>query len=165
VIPRFIRRSVVAIAAATIAIPALIAAAQIAQAQEKTKIRAAYVPVATWLPLWVAKDKGVFDLPLSTDLYDEVKWGDAPQMTKSMSIALSDLGLRSYLAYWVSTIVRFLRYALNFPSLVVHLTLSIASNQSTSLYASARYTPNQDGRTPTRPLSRSRRRGYDSIPA
>jgi hypothetical protein len=29
---------------------------------------------------------------------------------------LSDLGLRSYLAYWVSTIVRFLRYALEFPS-------------------------------------------------
>jgi MOZ/SAS family len=25
---------------------------------------------------------------------------------------LSDLGLRSYLAYWVSTIIRFLRYAL-----------------------------------------------------
>ena len=32
-----------------------------AAAQEKTKIRAAYVPVATWLPLWVAKDKGVFE--------------------------------------------------------------------------------------------------------
>ena len=29
---------------------------------------------------------------------------------------LSDLGLRSYLAYWVSTIIRFLRYVLWFPS-------------------------------------------------
>ena len=33
----------------------------IAVAQEKIKIRAAYVPVATWLPLWVAKDKGPFE--------------------------------------------------------------------------------------------------------
>jgi ABC-type nitrate/sulfonate/bicarbonate transport system substrate-binding protein len=30
-------------------------------AQEKTKIRAAYVPVATWLPLWVAQDMGAFE--------------------------------------------------------------------------------------------------------
>ena len=33
-----------------------------ANAQEKlTKVRAAYVPVATWLPAWVAKDKGIFE--------------------------------------------------------------------------------------------------------
>ena len=32
-----------------------------AVAQEKTKIRAAYVPVATWLPLWVAQDMGAFE--------------------------------------------------------------------------------------------------------
>ena len=60
-VPPIIRRSVVSIAAATIAILALAASSPIATAQEKTKIRAAYVPVATWLPLWVAKDKGVFE--------------------------------------------------------------------------------------------------------
>lgn len=33
-----------------------------AQAQQKlTQVRAAYVPVATWLPAWVAKDKGIFE--------------------------------------------------------------------------------------------------------
>jgi ABC-type nitrate/sulfonate/bicarbonate transport system substrate-binding protein len=33
-----------------------------AQAQKKlTQVRAAYVPVATWLPAWVAKDKGIFE--------------------------------------------------------------------------------------------------------
>jgi NitT/TauT family transport system substrate-binding protein len=32
-----------------------------ASAQQKpTAVRAAYVPVATWLPAWVAKDKGIF---------------------------------------------------------------------------------------------------------
>ena len=59
--PHAIRRFVVSITAATIAILALAASSPIAHAQEKTKIRAAYVPVATWLPLWVAKDKGVFE--------------------------------------------------------------------------------------------------------
>ena len=29
--------------------------------QKLTPIRAAYVPVATWLPSWVAKDKGIFE--------------------------------------------------------------------------------------------------------
>lgn len=29
--------------------------------QELTSVRAAYVPVATWLPAWVAKDKGIFE--------------------------------------------------------------------------------------------------------
>src|ERR1700754_2307878 len=33
-----------------------------AGAQQKlTPVRAAYVPVATWLPAWVAKDKGIFE--------------------------------------------------------------------------------------------------------
>lgn len=31
-----------------------------ADAQKLTPIRAAYVPVATWLPAWVAKDEGIF---------------------------------------------------------------------------------------------------------
>jgi NitT/TauT family transport system substrate-binding protein len=35
---------------------------EVAVAQQTlTKVRAAYVPVATWLPAWVAKDKGIFD--------------------------------------------------------------------------------------------------------
>ena len=44
---------------------------------------------------------------------------------------LSDLGLRSYLAYWVSTIVRFLRYALELPytSLPTSPLLSIQTSQ------------------------------------
>lgn len=29
-------------------------------AQQRVQIRAAYVPVATWLPVWVAKEKGIF---------------------------------------------------------------------------------------------------------
>src|SRR3954451_13539279 len=33
-----------------------------ANAQQKlTPVRAAYVPVATWLPAWVAKDQGIFE--------------------------------------------------------------------------------------------------------
>lgn len=30
-------------------------------AQSKTQIRAAYVPAITWLPAWIAKDKGIFE--------------------------------------------------------------------------------------------------------
>ena len=33
-----------------------------ADAQQKlTPVRAAYVPVGTWLPAWVAKDQGIFE--------------------------------------------------------------------------------------------------------
>jgi NitT/TauT family transport system substrate-binding protein len=46
---------------ASVVLTCIAAGALPAAAQEKTKIRAAYVPVATWLPLWVAKDKGVFE--------------------------------------------------------------------------------------------------------
>jgi NitT/TauT family transport system substrate-binding protein len=46
---------------AAVVLTCIAAGALPAAAQEKTKIRAAYVPVATWLPLWVAKDKGVFE--------------------------------------------------------------------------------------------------------
>ncbi len=31
-----------------------------ASAQTTTQVRAAYIPVVTWLPAWVAKDKGIF---------------------------------------------------------------------------------------------------------
>jgi len=32
-----------------------------ASAAEKTTVRAAYIPVVTWLPAWIAKDKGFFE--------------------------------------------------------------------------------------------------------
>jgi ABC-type nitrate/sulfonate/bicarbonate transport system substrate-binding protein len=51
--------TIVAVAAAA---PLCMSPQAVAQAQKKlTPIRAAYVPVATWLPAWVAKDKGVFE--------------------------------------------------------------------------------------------------------
>ena len=31
-----------------------------AQAQSQVAVRAAYIPVVTWLPAWVAKEKGFF---------------------------------------------------------------------------------------------------------
>lgn len=44
------------------AIGLIVASSPGALAQEKlTPVRAAYVPVATWLPAWVAKDKGIFE--------------------------------------------------------------------------------------------------------
>ena len=55
------RRAVGWLTATALALSLIAAGAPPAAAQEKTKIRAAYVPVATWLPLWVAKDKGVFE--------------------------------------------------------------------------------------------------------
>jgi NitT/TauT family transport system substrate-binding protein len=55
------RRAARWLTAAALALSCIAAVAPPVAAQEKTKIRAAYVPVATWLPLWVAKDKGVFE--------------------------------------------------------------------------------------------------------
>jgi ABC-type nitrate/sulfonate/bicarbonate transport system substrate-binding protein len=37
------------------------AAPHVAHAQTPTPIRAAYVPVITWLPAWIAKDRGMFE--------------------------------------------------------------------------------------------------------
>lgn len=58
------RRSprIIAIAALVAALVTFVSAALPAWAQAaKTTIRAAYVPVATWLPAWVAKEKGIFE--------------------------------------------------------------------------------------------------------
>ena len=61
IVPR-IRGVFIALAIATISVASLGVSSPAALAQEKTKIRAAYVPVATWLPLWVAKDTGIKDM-------------------------------------------------------------------------------------------------------
>jgi ABC-type nitrate/sulfonate/bicarbonate transport system substrate-binding protein len=45
---------------ALLALAALCALPHAALAQQKVKIRAVYIPVATWLPVWVAQDKGIF---------------------------------------------------------------------------------------------------------
>lgn len=45
---------------ALLALAAPCAVPQLAMAQQKVEIRAAYIPVATWLPAWVAQDKGIF---------------------------------------------------------------------------------------------------------
>lgn len=39
----------------------VLSGAPVPAAAQRVQIRAAYVPVATWLPAWVAKDKGIFD--------------------------------------------------------------------------------------------------------
>ncbi len=44
-------------ASAVLVLPVAVAA----QAPAKTVIRSAYIPAATWLPAWVAKDTGIFD--------------------------------------------------------------------------------------------------------
>jgi ABC-type nitrate/sulfonate/bicarbonate transport system substrate-binding protein len=46
--------------AAALAALALVAAPTRAQAPAPTPVRAAYIPVITWLPAWVAKEKGFF---------------------------------------------------------------------------------------------------------
>jgi NitT/TauT family transport system substrate-binding protein len=46
--------------AAALAALALVAAPTRAQAPALTPVRAAYIPVITWLPAWVAKEKGFF---------------------------------------------------------------------------------------------------------
>ena len=46
--------------ARAVALTLALQAGAVAQ-QKLTPIRAAYVPVATWLPAWVAKDKGIFE--------------------------------------------------------------------------------------------------------
>jgi NitT/TauT family transport system substrate-binding protein len=46
--------------AATAAFCWLLPSGLAAQDKPLTPVRAAYVPVATWLPAWVALDKGIF---------------------------------------------------------------------------------------------------------
>jgi NitT/TauT family transport system substrate-binding protein len=46
--------------AATIAVAAILPGRSLAQDKPLIPVRAAYVPVATWLPAWVALDKGIF---------------------------------------------------------------------------------------------------------
>src|SRR3982074_3092516 len=46
--------------AATVALCLLLPGGLAAQHKPLTPVRAAYVPVATWLPAWVALDKGIF---------------------------------------------------------------------------------------------------------
>jgi NitT/TauT family transport system substrate-binding protein len=46
--------------AATVAFCWLLPGGLAAQDKPLTPVRAAYVPVATWLPAWVALDKGIF---------------------------------------------------------------------------------------------------------
>src|SRR3984885_1100155 len=46
--------------AAALAALALVATPTRAQAPTPTPVRAAYIPVITWLPAWVAKEKGFF---------------------------------------------------------------------------------------------------------
>jgi NitT/TauT family transport system substrate-binding protein len=46
--------------AATVAFCWLLLGGLAAQDKPLTPVRAAYVPVATWLPAWVALDKGIF---------------------------------------------------------------------------------------------------------
>jgi ABC-type nitrate/sulfonate/bicarbonate transport system substrate-binding protein len=45
--------------AATIALSWLLPGVSLAQDKPLTPVRAAYVPVATWLPAWVALDRGI----------------------------------------------------------------------------------------------------------
>jgi ABC-type nitrate/sulfonate/bicarbonate transport system substrate-binding protein len=46
--------------AATVALSWLLPSGVLAQDKPLTQVRAAYIPVATWLPAWVALDKGFF---------------------------------------------------------------------------------------------------------
>jgi NitT/TauT family transport system substrate-binding protein len=56
------RRITVAALAALVATALFGSLSSPVSAQKKaTPVRAAYVPVATWLPAWVAKDKGIFE--------------------------------------------------------------------------------------------------------
>jgi NitT/TauT family transport system substrate-binding protein len=50
-----------AIAALTLAAAGITAAPTVAQAQQLTPLRVAYIPVITWLPALVAKDEGIFE--------------------------------------------------------------------------------------------------------
>lgn len=56
-----IRLRIIGLAVATTALCLLLPGGLVAQDRPKTPVRAAYVPVATWLPAWVALDKGIFD--------------------------------------------------------------------------------------------------------
>jgi NitT/TauT family transport system substrate-binding protein len=59
IVSRF--RSTFSLVIVVVSLVCLGASLSSAVAQEKTKVRAAYVPVATWLPLWVAQDMGAFE--------------------------------------------------------------------------------------------------------
>jgi hypothetical protein len=48
------------VVAATVALSWLLPGGALAQDKPLTPVRAAYIPVATWLPAWVALDKGIF---------------------------------------------------------------------------------------------------------
>jgi ABC-type nitrate/sulfonate/bicarbonate transport system substrate-binding protein len=63
-----------------------------AQTQSPIAVRAAYIPVVTWLPAWVAKEKGFFaahglDAPFPT-----YRLAIKPQDIQVWAAALRDIG-------------------------------------------------------------------------